>query len=159
MRILDVYLCGSDTFVFRVALAVFAVNENRLLECRDLEEVLHVLQRRDYGREQLLRAASCLFVSSSDDSVRAELREQTGRAMRAAGAEGEARTLRWATLHLPLLGPERAAHLLASFRSALDGPAAAAGLLDKNRAQTLLLEQGFFFFFFFCFCLKMKMII
>lgn len=82
LRIIDCYLCGADTFLFRIALAIFAVNENRLLECLDLEEALKVLQRRDYQPGQLLTAASCLFGKTTDQELRNLVVEETVKATR-----------------------------------------------------------------------------
>jgi hypothetical protein len=139
LRVLDYFLCCSPLLPLRVALALFALNENRLLECGPIEEILAVLGRRDYAVEELLTTAFCLF-DLSDAQLEELLAEETARAMRSAAAEGQARQLA-AAAGATRLAPQDARALYDRFCAALP-PDAAAGSLAAEPWSALLVAAA-----------------
>ncbi len=137
LRILDNYLCGSSTVLFRVALAIFVVNENRLLECDGIEDVLKVLHRRDYAVEQLLTTAFCLF-EVTDAELSRMLIEETAKAIRNAANDGETRKLS-KTQHATRFTAEETRLLYARFCQVLS-PEAAAGMIGEKEFCAAVVE-------------------
>jgi hypothetical protein len=67
LRILDNFLCVGPNIVFRVAVALFILNENRLSECNEIEDFLLALQRRNYQAEEILSVAYWLEGQLKDE--------------------------------------------------------------------------------------------
>ena len=89
LRIMDNYFCFSPRFLYRIALSIFVVNENKLLACDSIEQVLEILHRKNYHPDELLSIAYCFFSHITEDQIaRLEVEEMT-KASRQVAKQGE----------------------------------------------------------------------
>ena len=138
LRVFDNYFCGSPVFLHRMALAVFTANEQALMDCSDLEDVLAVLNRRNYPPEQLISLALCLWPKLTDSVLNSMQAEETARAIRRAALESESAMVKTLVAQGSPFSQTELQRLFAGFRENL-GHLAAVGVLGPQEFNDALL--------------------
>lgn len=130
LRVLDNYFYSTH-FVFRVALSIFILNEQRLLESTSIEDVLFALGRRDYVAAEVLSVAHHLCDKVSDAEIERMMAEEMSRSIHQVARDGEEATVKSLQAGTRFSLSE-ARHLYDTFRDYLNPKAPLAGLVEKE---------------------------